>query len=104
MLKSYKRNLLVIGTGVILVFTWFWTEGFGISPRYQYGNTIEKALNFWYQRGTSNVGLSKVISIVDINDGKKIVFYETNKNIVMAGLVRKKWNNKWVVIGHVSCC
>jgi hypothetical protein len=92
--------LFIIGTVIILAFTWLWTEGFGISPRYEYGDTIEKSLNFWYQRGSSSVGLSKVISIVDVKKNEKLVFYETNKSTVMVGLVKSKWNKKWVVIGE----
>jgi hypothetical protein len=98
LLKKYRKNLFIIIIGVLLVFSWFWTEGFGISPRYEYGNTIEKALNFWHQKNSTNIGLLKIVSTVQIQDNEKLVFFETTKNTIMCGLVKKKWNNKWIVI------
>ena len=84
--------------GATLLFSWFWTEGFGINPKYQYGNNEEKALNFWYERRLSNIGVAKIISMVDIQKDKKLVFYQSNKNELWSGLVRKRWNNKWIVL------
>ena len=98
MLKNYKKIIFIILIGILVIFSWLWTEGFGISPRYGYGSTIEKALNFWHERGKSTDGLSKIVSTVDIDKDKKLVFYETNNNALAIGLVKKKWNNKWVII------
>ncbi|MFL0269299.1 hypothetical protein [Candidatus Clostridium radicumherbarum] len=98
--KQTKKYLLIVTIGVILIFSLFWTEGFGIAPKYQYGKTVEQALNFWYQRGQSNIGLLKAISTIDISNNKKLVFYETTNHTLSVGLVMKKWNNKWVVVGQ----
>lgn len=43
---------------------------------------------------------NKIISIEDISENRKLVFYETNKDTLMVGLVKKKWNNKWIVLGQ----
>ncbi|WP_425800723.1 hypothetical protein ACHOLT_11445 [Desulfitobacterium sp. Sab5] len=96
--KRIKLYTFVFILGATLLFSWFWTEGYGISPKYQYGNTEEKALNFWYKRGLSNIGVSKIISVVDIQKDKKLIIYKSNKNELWSGLVRKRWNNKWIVI------
>lgn len=96
--KRIKLYTFVFILGATLLFSWFWTEGYGISPKYQYGNTEEKALNFWYERGLSNIGVSKIISVVDIQKDKKLIIYKSNKNELWSGLVRKRWNNKWIVI------
>lgn len=98
MIKKSKKYLLMITIVVIFIFSWFWTEGFGISPKYQYGKTIEQALNYWHERGQSNVGLVKIASTVDISENKKLVFYETTNHTLAAGLVEKKWNHKWIVV------
>lgn len=98
-MKNFKKNIFIVLIAALFIFSYLWTEGFGISPRYEYGNTIESALNFWYLRGTSITGLSKIISTVDVNQNEKLVFYETKNNTMMVGLVKKKWNYKWMVIG-----
>lgn len=75
--KQNKKYLFILTIWVILIFTWFWSEGFGVSPKYQYGKIVEQALNFWYRRGQSNFGFLKVISTGDISNNKKLIFYET---------------------------
>lgn len=96
--EQIKKYIFVVTIGAILVFSWFWNEGFGIAPKYQYGENVEQALNFWYERGLSNTGLSKVLHIEDITNNEKLAFYQSNTNDLWCGLVKKKWNNKWVVI------
>ena len=84
-------GLYVILGLLVLVFFWFWTEGFGSNSKYQYGSTIEKALK------TSK---ANIISVVDLEKNKKLVFYEDNKEMLWSGLIQKKWNNKWIVIAN----
>lgn len=98
--KQNKKYLFIIIIGVIFIFSWLWTEGFGIYPRYEYGSTIEKAINFWYQRGQSTINLSSVLSTIDVNHNEELVFYKTSKDTLMTALVKKKWNNKWIVVGR----
>jgi hypothetical protein len=41
-IRQIKGYLPVIFVGIILLFSWFWTERFGTVHRYQYGGTVEK--------------------------------------------------------------
>lgn len=99
MIKKYRKNLFLIGIVVILMFysLWLWTEGFGISNKYPYGSTIAKALNYSYEHKNSNIGFNKIITTVDIKENEKLVLYESNRNTLCCGFVKKKWNGKWIV-------
>lgn len=96
--RQNKAYLFIIAIVAILMFSWFWTEGWGSNSKYAYGKTAEEALNFWHARGSSDTGLASTISSVDINNNEKLVFYKNTKNALSSGLVKKKWNNKWMVI------
>lgn len=100
MKKLLVKRCISIVLFICFIIIIFWTEGFGLTKRYQYGKTIESSLNFYYSHRMTDVGLNKIISIEDISENRKLVFYETNKDTLMVGLVKKKWNNKWIVVGQ----
>lgn len=41
-----------------------------------------------------------MVSTVDIGKDEKLVFFESTNNTLCSGLVKKKWNGKWVVIAQ----
>lgn len=52
---------------------------------------------------------NKIIYTVDIEKKKKLVFYESenellykDKKLLSVALVKKKWNNKWIVVRQVG--
>lgn len=82
----------------MLVFGWFWTEGFGFTNKYPYGSTIEKALKSMHDNVGYPGNLTKIAHTVDIEKNKKLVFYERDNNTLGCELPRKKWNGKWIVL------
>lgn len=96
--KYFKLCTIIISAGI--VFLYFWTNGFGINPKYPYGNTIEEALNYCYKKGIMGTGYKQTLGICDLPDNKKLVFFATTQNTLFSGLLKKKWNGKWEVIKY----
>lgn len=97
MLKGYIKWIVAVIILAALIISLLWTEGFGLFPKYQYGKTGLQALNYSYQKGTSDVGHVIDVTTIDIDESEKLVLYISPKNTFTYGLVRKKWNNNWSV-------
>lgn len=95
MKNHYLKICITVICLSLIVFLYFFTNGFGINAKYPYGNTIEEALNYYYKKGTSETGCKQTLGICDIPGNKKLVFFITTQNTLSSGILKKKWNGKW---------
>lgn len=112
MRKFINKITITLFVLALFVFGWFWTEGYGTFTNNWYGKTIEDAVKYGYNirgRITGMGGITgkynKIIYTVDIEKKKKLVFYESenellykDKKLLSVALVKKKWNNKWIIV------
>ena len=98
MLKENKKDLLLLLICIIIIATSVWIQNFGLPPKYDSGKTIEQALNVGYGKNPNSTGLSQILSIVDLPKDEKLVFYQSKKNTLSCGLIKKTWHNTWNVL------
>ncbi|WP_332664996.1 hypothetical protein, partial [Clostridium sp.] len=99
-MNKFKKWSIIILVSVVCIFSYFWTEGFGIKPKYSYGDTIPDVLNFWYDRDLSYEGFKKEVFKEKLDNNRVLIVYETSKNNYGISILYKKWNGKWVEVGN----
>lgn len=93
-IKKYILNLVVL----LIIFSCFYTDGYGFIPIYEHGKTINDAINFYYNNNMSDIQLKEVIDKVEIEENKFLILYKDNYNILNISLVKKRWNSRWKVV------
>ncbi|WP_202077609.1 hypothetical protein [Caldalkalibacillus salinus] len=89
-----KRMISISFIGLLLIFGWFWTEGYGFVHTDMTGNSIEEALFHYSLNGPINFKYGEILEIIE-TDNKYIVFYENfQTRAVNVAFIKKKWNGK----------
>lgn len=74
-----------------------WTQGYGIFDFPGLAKTPEKAICTRFKDESNVWRLKKVIADIDIDDKRKLVFYENENSAIMVSYLHKIWNGMWKV-------
>jgi hypothetical protein len=95
MVNKFKITYIFFASLSIWII--LWTQGYGIFGFPGVAKTPEKAIYTRFKDESDIWRLKKVIADIDIDDNRKLIFYENENNAVMVSYLHKIWNGMWKV-------